>query len=63
MMGVETYRPFNPKFKVNHAYVFDKCGPGVQWDPAVEVKQLSSPGRKYGQKPAKAFSGYSVYKP
>lgn len=33
------------------------------WGKYALFSRPSSPGRKYGQKPAKAFSGYSVYKP
>ncbi len=32
------YRPFNSKFKVNHAYVCDNCGSCINIDPVVEVK-------------------------
>lgn len=32
------YRPYNPKSKINHIYVCDKCGSRFQWEPAVEVE-------------------------
>lgn len=32
------YRPFNPKYKINHAYVCDNCGSSINIDYVVEVK-------------------------
>lgn len=32
------YQPFNPKYKINHAYVCDNCGSSINIDYAVEVK-------------------------
>lgn len=32
------YKPFNSKYKINHAYVCDNCGSSINIDPVVEVK-------------------------
>ena len=31
------YRPFNPRFKINHSFVCDQCGSHIHWDPVVEI--------------------------
>ena len=31
------YRPFNPKFEINHSFVCDICGNSIHWDPVVDV--------------------------
>lgn len=32
------YKPFNPKFKINHAFVCDKCGNHINIDPVVDIE-------------------------
>lgn len=36
--GKGIYRPFNPRFKINHVYVCDNCGDSVHWDPVVDIE-------------------------
>lgn len=36
------YKPFNPKFDVNHYFVCKKCGDSVHVDPIVVVEQCAN---------------------